>query len=172
VKLKKYIIGAASTSLIAIMGTAAQATTVETTSFRSLVHDAEACVVGTVANISYETIEGRAYTIATFDVKDVAFGNVSDTVSVRIAGGKLQTPRISVSETVAGMPRFFNDASYFLLLEDNGGEEFALAGTFQGAIPVLNGSLRLPNSSALSVEDALENVNGLRATETDSLDGR
>jgi len=172
VKLKKYIIGAASTSLIAIMGTAAQATTVEASSFRSLVHDAEACVVGTVADVSYETIEGRAYTIATFDVEDVAFGNVSDTVSVRISGGKLNTPKISVSETVAGMPRFFNDASYFLLLDDNGGKDFAIAGAFQGAIPVFNGSLRLPNSATLSVEDALENVNELRSTQTESLGGR
>lgn len=171
-KLRKYIIGAASTSLIALLGTAAQATTVENTSFRDLVHDAEACVVGTVDNVSYETIEGRAYTIATFNVTDVAFGNVSNTVSIRMNGGRLQNSKISVSETVAGMPRFFNDASYFLLLDDNGGNEFALAGTFQGAIPVLNGSLRLPNSSTLSVEDALGNVNDLRNTQTNTVDGR
>jgi len=165
VKFKKYIIGAVSTSLLALVGTAAQATSLEASQFNTLVHDAEACVVGTVENVSYATVEGRAYTLTTFNVTDVAFGDVKDTVTVKTPGGRLTSAPIAVSETVAGMPRFFGQSSYLLILDDNGSNEMAIAGAFQGAVAVVNDQVRLPESSAiLDVEAALEAINGIRAT--------
>lgn len=163
-KLKKYIIGAASTSLIAILGTAAQATTLESTNFGTLVHDADACVVATVSDVSYVQEDGQAFTMTSFDVTDVAFGNVSNTFTVKTPGGRLVSAPIAVSETVAGMPRFFADSSYLLVL-DSDGQDFAISGLFQGAIPVVNNSVIMPeNRGILDVDSALDAVNDIRRT--------
>ncbi len=163
-KLKKYIIGAVSTSLIALMGTSAQATTVQSTDLGDLVHDAEACVIGTVSDVSYETKDGQTFTYATFDVTEVAFGNVSNTVTVKMPGGRISTATIPVNESSAGTPRFFSNMSYFLLL-DNAGDEFVISGVFQGAVPIVNDRLRLPQSSVvMDVDAALAAVNDMRTT--------
>ena len=150
-KLRKYIIGAVSTSLLALSGTAAQATSLEASQFGSVVHDADACVVGYVTNVSYETIDGQAFTMAKVRVQKVGFGDVSSrNVTIKMPGGRLTSAPIPVSETIAGMPRLFTYSQYFLLLDDVAGEdEMTVAGTFQGAISIVDGKLRLPETSTV-----------------------
>ena len=95
----------------------AAATTLEATGFKALVQAADACVVGSVVGERVETRDGQTFTITEFEVSDVAFGDVSGTVSVRTPGGTISKSMFPVAEVVPGAPRFLSGQSYMLVLD-------------------------------------------------------
>ena len=168
----------------------AMATTLEATGFKALVQSADACVVGSVVGERTETRDGQVYTVTQFEVTDVAFGNVSGTVSVATPGGTVSRSMFPVAEVVPGAPRFLSGQSYMLVLDaapaprgriapGHGGiggpmvrgpqvqrarAEFVPSGMFQGVLPMRGGEVNLPDIGAgLDMEAALEAVSEIKA---------
>ena len=174
---RKFMVGGAL-ALPMCLALSAGATTVESVDFKALIHTADACVVGTVAESRTETVDGQVYTVTDFDVSEVGFGNVGDTVSVRTPGGAVSRSMFPVSEVVPGAPRFLSGQAYFLLLDDapslqpglsavGATDGFVPAVTLSGALPMIGGRVNLPGLGAgLDMESALDIVTDERAAPT------
>ena len=175
---KLLVGGALAVPMLMTLPVTAGATTVESVDFKTLIHKADACVVGSVADTRTETVDGQVYTVTDFTVSDVAFGDVGGMVSVRTPGGAVTRSMFPVSEVVPGAPRFLSGQEYFLLLDDapslapgysaiGATDGFVPAGVFEGALPMIGGRVNLPGlGSGLDAESALDIVTEERAAPT------
>ena len=162
----------------ALLALPAGATTLEAVDFKELIHAADACVVGSVADSRTETVDGQVYTVTDFNVSKVGFGDVGSVVSVRVPGGEVSRSMFPVSEVVPGAPRFLSGQDYFLLLDDaqslqpgfaaiDATDGFVPAGVFEGALSMAGGRVNLPGlGNGLDAEEALEIVTTERAAPT------
>jgi hypothetical protein len=130
-----------------------------------MIQAASACVVGEAVGVQYVDDESGVATLTTFRVTDTAFGNVDQTFTVRTAGGKRSNSKISMTEVVAGTPRFFQNSQSMLFLNENqGSDDYSIVGFSQGAFPVVDSVVALPESGAesLSVGDAINMMSARR----------
>lgn len=173
--VKRMIAGMLSASAI-LMAAASNATTLEKLSFGEIVKEASACIIGDVLSVVTEKRGNEVVTLTTFKVTKTAFGQVPETITVMTSGGSTQLGRLSVSEVVAGTPRFFNDQNSLMLLsEDKATGTFQIVGTNQGLFavnggPSGNSTVFLPEGlgGEVTVEDALQIIQQQRITPTEN----
>lgn len=169
--LKKVMAGALSLSAV-VMATSSYATSLEELSFGEIVNQASACVIGDVLSVKSEKRGNEVVTLTTFEVTKTAFGQVPSTITVVTSGGRTQLGRLSITEVVAGIPRFFNDQNSLMLLsEDKATGTFEIVGTNQGLFTVSGGTngnttVFLPESvgGEVAVEEAIQIIQDQRVT--------
>ena len=158
------MLGAAASMLAAT----ASATTLKKMSFREKVKDAEIGVLATATGTTSEVVGGAVYSLTTFEVTDVAFGNAPRTITVRTEGGARPNAAIRISETVAGAPTFLGGTSSLLLLDEADGA-YEVVGYNQGIFGVADvaGTKRvmLPedHGGSVTVEEAMGILNDERS---------
>ena len=158
------VLGAAATML----ATTASATTLKKMTFREKVKDAEVGVLATATGATTAVMDGAVYTLTTFEVDGVAFGDAPRTITVRTPGGALPGAAIRVSEVVAGAPSFLGGTSSLLLLDEADGA-YEVVGFNQGVFGVadVSGTKRvmLPEDKggSVSVDEAFDILNDERS---------
>lgn len=150
------------------------ATTLKKLKFEEMVAASSACVVGEVAGVSYETTDQGTFTLTTFDVKSAAFGAPDATIVVRSPGGRISNSKISVSEVVAGSPRFVLGGEQMLFLAENSStSDYSVVGFSQGIFPVRETAegmmIELPAAlgGMSDVDNALDRIRVQRAQGND-----
>lgn len=155
-------------AVAAMLVTGASATTLTKMTFREKVKDAEIGVLATATGMTTQMIGGEVFTLTTFDVEGVAFGNAPQTIVVRTPGGARPGAAIRVSEVVAGSPTFLGGASTLLLLDDADGA-YEVVGFNQGVFGVadVSGTKRvmLPENQggSVTVDEAFSILNDERS---------
>ena len=158
---------AVGVALAVLMGSGS-ARTVEERAFREVVEAADACVIAALVSTRYETVDGRAFTLSTFEVKETAFGAVGDRVVVRSAGGELDGTALPVTQVGDGAAGFLGGADYLLVLDRaDDGTRFVVSDEIRGTAMVRGSRVSLPTIGTLTVEDAVESVRGMRAGDGD-----
>jgi hypothetical protein len=143
----------------------ASATTLVKMELDDIVQAASACVVGEAVGVEYVNEGGSVATLTTFRVTDTAFGNVDQLLTVRTAGGKRQSTKISTTEVVAGAPSFFvNSQAMLFLSENSGSSDYSIVGFSQGVFPVVDSVVTLPENGAenLNVDAAVDMMSARR----------
>lgn len=155
-------------AVAAMLATTASATTLKKMTFREKAKDAEVGVLVTATGSDTEVVDGAVYTLTTFDVTDVAFGDAPRTITVRTAGGSFPNAKIRVSETVAGSPTFFGGTTNLLLLDEADGV-YEVVGFNQGVFGVtdVSGTKRVmfpeDHGGSVSVDEAFDILNDERS---------
>ena len=158
------MLGAAAAMLV----TTASATTLKKMTFREKAKDAEVGVLATATGSTTEVVDGTVYTLTTFDVTDVAFGDAGRTITVRTPGGAHPNAVIRVSEVVPGAPTFFSGTDSLLLLDEADGA-YEVVGFNQGVFGVtdISGTKRvmLPedHGGSVTVDEAFSILNEERS---------
>jgi hypothetical protein len=142
----------------------ATATTLVKMELDDIIQEASACVVGEAIGVDYISDEGGVATLTTFRITDTAFGNTGETLTVRTAGGQRKNTKISMTEVVAGTPRFFENGESMLFLSENSTGDYSIVGFSQGVFPVVDSVVTLPENGAqnLNVGDAIDMMSARR----------
>ncbi|MEM1192808.1 MAG: hypothetical protein AAGH42_05375 [Pseudomonadota bacterium] len=144
--------------------------------FDEIVAQSSACVVAEVTNIEYGRDEAGIYTLTTFSVVKVAFGDIGDTITVRTAGGRYKQGKISGVSVASGTPIFFNGRKSMLFLsESTSGGAMEIVGENQGLfalVPSNDNFISMPSSmgGVTSVDVIIDRARSRRAVgNTDDL---
>ena len=166
------MLGAAAAMLTA---TTASATTLKKMTFREKAKDAEIGVVATATSSATEVVDGTVYTLTTFAVSDVAFGDAGRTITVRTPGGARPNAAIRVSEVVPGAPTFFSGTTNLLLLDEADGA-YEVVGFNQGVFGVtdISGTKQVmfpeDHGGPVSVDEAFSILNDERSAADAEMD--
>lgn len=158
-----------------MLGTTASATTLDKMTLREQAKEAEIGVLATATGATTEVKGGAVYTLTTFDVTGVAFGEAGRTITVRTPGGARPNAAIRVSEVVPGAPTFLSGTTNLLLLDEANGT-YEVVGFNQGVFGVsdVSGTKRvmLPedHGGSVSVQEAFSILNDERSAAEAEMD--
>lgn len=153
---------------MALASMSASATTLEKMKFDEIVMKSSACVVGEVINIQYGQDQDGIYTLATYAVSKVAFGDIGDTITVRSDGGRVKKGKLAFAEVNAGSPMFFDGTKAMLFLSEGANGSFRVVGYNQGIFPIdtqNNARVSMPQSfgGISSVDSILDRARARRS---------
>jgi hypothetical protein len=157
-------------AVAAMLATTASATTLKKLTFREKAKEAEVGVLATVTGSETELVDGAVYTLTTFQVSDIAFGDAPQTITVRTEGGSRPGALIRVSETVAGSPTFISGSTNLLLLDETDGA-YEVVGFNQGVFGAfdVDGSKRIlfpeDKGGIVTVDEAFSILNDERSAD-------
>lgn len=151
----------------------ASSTTLNKLQFNEVVNAATVGVLGEKTSTDYIVENGATYTVTTFKINEVAFGDVGQTIKVKTNGGLQRKAKISAIEIEAGSPNFFNNTQSLLLLIENDDDTFSIVGYSQGVLPVTTSSvgdtIKFPdNFGQFSVNSAMSRISQMRARDNTS----
>lgn len=149
-----------------LFSTFASATTSIEMTFADLVHNSDACVVASVMDVNFVEEQGGVYTYTKFRVKETAFGNPSEIITVKTPGGERQLGRLPVAEVVPGAPRFFKNQDNLLFLSQNSqssdANEYQITGFSQGAMTIRDAAagsmVQLSTRGDVSIDEAMDAI--------------
>jgi hypothetical protein len=139
------------------------ATTNESLQTNIMVERSHACVIAKAISSEGEIINGQTYTRTEFEVTEIAFGNVNETISLLTPGGGFRKGKLKISEVVPGVSSFTAGRDYFLFLKAKEDGSFILTDYGQSRFVVNDNIVSLPESlgGRTMTEQVIEQVTSL-----------
>jgi len=167
-KLTRLLPGLSTLATVMVLGSAANATSLERLTLEGLVQESEIGIIGEVTTSESVYSDGRFQTIVSLQVDQVLFGESGGSVQVRYPGGSAEINGVKVGENVAAAPPRMagSKAVYFLGSADSEGTR-SIVGFTQGQFDIVTrGDRRLVSSpdqaSLVSVNDFAARARALR----------
>jgi len=169
VHIKKLFVSALGGAAMIGAGLSASATSLIHLDLKGLVDQSAVVVVGEATEQrTADTAEGL-YTMTTFSVSDMVFGENGGTVTVAVPGGIFDKGKFKLAETWPGAPVFLNGQEMLLFLSDAASDgNYRVVGFSQGSLNVIETiegkMVQLPgdNLGPVRLEDAKTQIRKMR----------
>lgn len=129
---RQYLSAAAWLALLPCVATGAYGTTIERMSLEQIARSAPVIVRARCARNSVVQDAGEIWTLSSFEVEEVWRGDVTQEITVRLLGGRMD----EITSHVSGVPRFQPGEEVVLFLEPTKRGDFSVVSWQQGTFRI------------------------------------